>query len=167
VHAGHLDIARWPAGRPPRWTWPAPLASGVWPIRLSKCALTCHKSGRRRVVVTASQESDKQCCSCPRRRCLRRPADDVAALADVPAVDSFIAVGYSMGGMVAQLVYRRHSPMTSGLVLCATARNVLGSSAEKLAALALPSGGRRHLVESAAAAGQRRDSRPSAAGSRR
>ena len=46
------DRARWPprhrarAGRPPRWTWPAPLASGVWPIRLSKCALTCHKSGR-------------------------------------------------------------------------------------------------------------------------
>ena len=66
-------------------------------------------------------------------------ADDVAALADVLAVDSFIAVGYSMGGMVAQLVYRRHSPMVSGLVLCATARNVLGSPAEKLAALALPS----------------------------
>jgi 3-oxoadipate enol-lactonase len=66
-------------------------------------------------------------------------ADDVAALADVLAVDNFIAVGYSMGGMVAQLVYRRHSPMVSGLVLCATARNVLGSPAEKLAALALPS----------------------------
>jgi 3-oxoadipate enol-lactonase len=66
-------------------------------------------------------------------------ADDVAALADVLAVDNFIAVGYSMGGMVAQLVYRRHSPMVSGLVLCATARNVLGSPAEQLAALALPS----------------------------
>jgi 3-oxoadipate enol-lactonase len=66
-------------------------------------------------------------------------ADDVAALAEVLAIDSFVAVGYSMGGMVAQLVYRRHSPMVSGLVLCATARNVLGSLAEKLAALALPS----------------------------
>jgi 3-oxoadipate enol-lactonase len=41
--------------------------------------------------------------------------------------------------MIAQLVYRRHSPMVSGLVLCATARNVLGSPAEQLAALALPS----------------------------
>jgi 3-oxoadipate enol-lactonase len=65
-------------------------------------------------------------------------ADDVAALAEVLAIDSFVAVGYSMGGMIAQLVYRRHSPMVSGLVLCATARNVLGSPAEKLAALALP-----------------------------
>jgi 3-oxoadipate enol-lactonase len=44
-----------------------------------------------------------------------------------------------MGGMVAQLLARRHAPMVSGLVLCATARNVLGSPAEKLAALALPS----------------------------
>jgi 3-oxoadipate enol-lactonase len=65
-------------------------------------------------------------------------ADDIAALAEVLALGSFIAVGYSMGGMVAQLTYQRHSPMVSGLVLCATARNVLGSPAEKLAALALP-----------------------------
>jgi 3-oxoadipate enol-lactonase len=66
-------------------------------------------------------------------------ADDVAALAEVLGIDSFVAVGYSMGGMIAQLVWRRHSPMVSGLVLCATARNVLGSPAEQLAALALPS----------------------------
>jgi len=65
-------------------------------------------------------------------------ADDVAALAEVLAIDSFVTVGYSMGGMIAQLVYRRHAPIVSGLVLCATARNVLGSPAEKLAALALP-----------------------------
>ena len=73
-----------------------------------------------------------------RRFRLEDCADDVAALAEVMAIGSFVAVGYSMGGMVAQLVYRRHAPMVSGLVLCATARNVLGSPAEKLAALALP-----------------------------
>jgi diacylglycerol O-acyltransferase len=66
-------------------------------------------------------------------------ADDVAALAGVLGIDSFVAVGYSMGGMIAQLVCRRHPSIVSGLVLCATARNVLGSPAEKLAALALPS----------------------------
>jgi len=66
-------------------------------------------------------------------------ADDVAALAGVLGIDRFVAVGYSMGGMVAQLAWRRHSAMISGLVLCATARNVLGSPAERLAALALPS----------------------------
>jgi 3-oxoadipate enol-lactonase len=65
-------------------------------------------------------------------------ADDIAALADVLAIDRFIAVGYSMGGMLAQLVWKRHARKVSGLVLCATARNVLGSPAEKLAALALP-----------------------------
>ena len=65
-------------------------------------------------------------------------ADDVAALADTLAISRFTAVGYSMGGMIAQLLYRRHSSLLSGLVLCATARNVLGSPMEKLAALALP-----------------------------
>src|ERR1700758_5201964 len=65
-------------------------------------------------------------------------ADDVAALAGAPGISRFVAVGYSMGGMVAQLLYRRHAPRLSGLVLCATARNVLGSPAEKLTALSLP-----------------------------
>ncbi len=65
-------------------------------------------------------------------------ADDVAALAEALGISRFVAVGYSMGGMVAQLLYRRHAPLLSGLVLCATARNVLGSPMEKLAALALP-----------------------------
>jgi pimeloyl-ACP methyl ester carboxylesterase len=65
-------------------------------------------------------------------------ADDVAALAEAENIGRFVAVGYSMGGMVAQLLYRRHASLLSGLVLCATARNVLGSPAEKLAAMMLP-----------------------------
>lgn len=64
-------------------------------------------------------------------------ADDVAALAAVLGTGKFTAVGYSMGGMVAQLVYRRHASLLSGLVLCSTAGNV-GSPAQELAALALP-----------------------------
>ena len=43
-----------------------------------------------------------------------------------------------MGGMVAQLLYRRHASLLSGLVLCSTACSVGESPAEKLAALALP-----------------------------
>ncbi len=66
-------------------------------------------------------------------------ADDIAALAEVLGLGRFVAVGYSMGGMIAQLAWRRHPGMISGLVLCSTARNVLGSPAEQLAALALPS----------------------------
>ena len=65
-------------------------------------------------------------------------ADDVAALTGVLGIGRFVPVGYSMGGMVAQLLYRRHASLVSGLVLCATARNVLGSPMERLAALALP-----------------------------
>jgi pimeloyl-ACP methyl ester carboxylesterase len=65
-------------------------------------------------------------------------ADDVAALAGVLGIRRFVAVGYSMGGMVAQLLYRRHAPLLSGLVLCSTARNVRESPAENLATLALP-----------------------------
>ena len=48
-------------------------------------------------------------------------ADDIAALAEVLDISQFVAVGYSMGGMVAQLLYKRHAPLLSGLVLCATA----------------------------------------------
>ncbi len=64
-------------------------------------------------------------------------ADDVAALAAVLGTGKFTAVGYSMGGMVAQLVYRRHASLLSGLVLCSTAGSV-GSSAQQLAAFAQP-----------------------------
>jgi 3-oxoadipate enol-lactonase len=65
-------------------------------------------------------------------------ADDVAALAAVLNIRRFAAVGYSMGGMIAQLLYRRHPSLLSGLVLCSTARNVWGSPTEKLTAFALP-----------------------------
>lgn len=65
-------------------------------------------------------------------------ADDVAALASVLDIRRFVAVGYSMGGMVAQLLYRRHASLLSGLVLCSTAPNVRESPAEQLAALAVP-----------------------------
>ena len=65
-------------------------------------------------------------------------ADDFAALAGVLGTGRVTAVGYSMGGMIAQLLYRRHAPLVSGLVLCSTARGVRGSRAEELAARVVP-----------------------------
>ena len=65
-------------------------------------------------------------------------ADDVAALAGVLNIRRFAAVGYSMGGIVAQVLYRRHASLLSGLVLCSTAGNARGSRAERMAALAVP-----------------------------
>jgi len=51
---------------------------------------------------------------------LEDAADDVVALADVLRLDTFVAVGYSMGGPVAQLVWNRNPERVSGLVLAAT-----------------------------------------------
>jgi 3-oxoadipate enol-lactonase len=50
-------------------------------------------------------------------------ADDAVAVADALGIDTFIAVGYSMGGPIAQLVWHRHRPRVDGLVLCSTGRN--------------------------------------------
>ena len=65
-------------------------------------------------------------------------ADDVAALADVVGVDRFIAVGYSMGGPIAQLTWYRHRDRVAGLVLCATSRNFRGGPGERVAFSLLP-----------------------------
>ena len=64
-------------------------------------------------------------------------ADDIAALAGALDIGRFTAVGYSMGGLVAQLLYRRHPALVSGLVLCSTAGNARGSWVEQLAASAV------------------------------
>lgn len=48
-------------------------------------------------------------------------ADDAVAVCDVLGVERAIAVGYSMGGPVAALTWRRHPERIDGLVLCATA----------------------------------------------
>ncbi len=47
-------------------------------------------------------------------------ADDVAALLRQLDATPAIAIGYSMGGQVAQLLWQRHPDVVQGLVLCAT-----------------------------------------------
>jgi pimeloyl-ACP methyl ester carboxylesterase len=47
-------------------------------------------------------------------------ADDVAALVELLEIDDCIAVGYSMGGPIAQLLWQRHPSLVRGLVLGAT-----------------------------------------------
>ncbi|MGI8686206.1 MAG: alpha/beta fold hydrolase [Acidimicrobiales bacterium] len=48
-------------------------------------------------------------------------ADDAAALAAELGIERLIPVGYSMGGPVAQLLWRRHPDLVAGMVLSATA----------------------------------------------
>jgi 3-oxoadipate enol-lactonase len=59
-------------------------------------------------------------------------ADDVVAVADQLGIGTFIPVGYSMGGPIAQLVWRRHPQRVDGLVLCATSRDFRGRWHERL-----------------------------------
>ena len=64
-------------------------------------------------------------------------ADDVAAVADELGVDTFIPVGYSMGGPVAQLTWQRHRDRVDGLVLCATTPYFAGKRPERLSFIGL------------------------------
>ena len=64
-------------------------------------------------------------------------ADDVVDVASILGVDALIPVGYSMGGPVAQLVWRRHPERVTGLVLCATAPYFAGRRTERRMLLGL------------------------------
>jgi 3-oxoadipate enol-lactonase len=58
-------------------------------------------------------------------------ADDAAALVDALGLDRVIAVGYSMGGPIAQLLWQRHPSLVEGLVLCATSCTFNGTPRER------------------------------------
>lgn len=60
-------------------------------------------------------------------------ADDAAALLDELGIDDAIAVGYSMGGPIAQLLWHRHPAKVSGLVFCATSNRFVPGVRERLA----------------------------------
>ena len=55
-------------------------------------------------------------------------ADDVAALLRHLDAAPAVAVGYSMGGPVAQLLWQRHPDVVQGLVLCATSASWTASA---------------------------------------
>ena len=81
-------------------------------------------------------------------------ADDAAALIDALGLGRVTAVGYSMGGPVAQLLWRRHPEVVDSLVLCATSRTFNGTRRER-ALFGLLSGASataRHMNEAQRAA---------------
>lgn len=59
-------------------------------------------------------------------------ADDVAALLEQLGVRSAIFAGYSMGGPVAQLIWKRHRGLVDGLVLCATSHSFVPGIRERM-----------------------------------
>ena len=64
-------------------------------------------------------------------------ADDIIDMADAIGLDRFIVFGYSMGGAVAQLVWRRHRERLLGMVLTATASHFKSRRDERLSFLGL------------------------------
>jgi len=63
-------------------------------------------------------------------------ADDAATLCHELGIEQVVACGYSMGGPVAQLLWRRHRDLVAGLVLCATGRR-FGSDRQRARILAV------------------------------
>ena len=73
-------------------------------------------------------------------------ADDLAALLDELGVGPVIVVGYSMGGPVAQLLWRRHREHVAGLVFVATSSAFVPGARERFifaSAMAAAAGGTR------------------------
>jgi pimeloyl-ACP methyl ester carboxylesterase len=65
-------------------------------------------------------------------------ADDAAALLEVLGIERAIAVGYSMGGPIAQLLWHRHPERVQGLVLCATSRDFRGRAEPRMLDRVMP-----------------------------
>lgn len=66
-----------------------------------------------------------------RRFTLADCADDLAALIEREKCGPVIAAGYSMGGPVVQLLWRRHPELVAGLVLCATGAEFVPGNRER------------------------------------
>ncbi len=58
-------------------------------------------------------------------------ADDAAALIEHLGTGPVVAVGYSLGGAVAQLLWKRHRELVDGLVLCATSHHLMPGRREQ------------------------------------
>lgn len=64
-------------------------------------------------------------------------ADDVAAVLEQRGSAPVIAVGYSMGGPIAQLLWKRHRSLVEGMVLIATGAEFVPGNRHRYAASAL------------------------------
>jgi 3-oxoadipate enol-lactonase len=88
--------------------------------------------GRRFRVLAPDHRGHGRGLRSPAHFSLEDCADDVVALADQMGIDTFIPVGYSMGGPIAQLLWHRHPERVDGLVLCATSRDFRGRWHERV-----------------------------------
>ncbi len=92
--------------------WRATAASNWDPV--------LHELGRSHRVVAIDHRGHGRGIRSRDRFSLEDCADDAAAVLRELRIDRAVAVGYSMGGPIAQLLWQRHRPLVSGLVFCAT-----------------------------------------------
>lgn len=88
--------------------------------------------GRRYRVLAIDHRGHGRGIRSRRRFTLAACADDAAALIDEMDAGPVIAVGYSLGGPVAQLLWRRHPEKVQGLVLAATSHSFMPGMREQL-----------------------------------
>lgn len=69
---------------------------------------------------------------------LEQCADDAAAIVEARGIERAIAVGWSMGGMIASLLWQRHRARVAGLVLCATGRHFVAPPIARVVRVAYP-----------------------------
>ncbi len=81
-----------------------------------------HSLARRYRVIALDHRGHGRGLRTDTRFRLEDCADDAVAVADALGIERFIPVGYSMGGPIASLVWKRHPERVDGLVLCATSR---------------------------------------------
>ena len=91
-------------------------------------ALALGELSQHHRVITLDQRWHGRGIRSPRFR-FADCADDVAAVMDELGVERAVIAGYSMGGAIAQLMWRQHPERVAGLVLCSTARNYRGAQA--------------------------------------
>jgi 3-oxoadipate enol-lactonase len=134
-------------GRGSTWVCEAPGPPGAPAVLLlhglgATAALNWHAVfdglSRRYRVVAPDQRGHGRGVHSPRRFRLADCADDAAALLDLLDIDRAIAVGYSMGGPIAQLLWYRHRARVAALVLCATSRNFRGRPRSGLTDVVMP-----------------------------
>jgi 3-oxoadipate enol-lactonase len=99
---------------------------------------TCYEHLGRRFRVVAMDHRGHGCGIKTRKPFrLEDCADDAVAVLDQLGVSRAVFVGYSMGGPIAQLVWRRHPQRVQGLVLCATAGRFNNTQGERVSFLGL------------------------------
>ena len=106
---------------------PAVILIHGWTASADISFFTCYRALGEHVRVIAFDQRGR----------LEDCADDAARVADALGIDTFIPVGYSMGGTIAQLTWRRHRDRVDGLVLAATAPHFAERRDERLSFLGL------------------------------